>query len=111
MSKELYLLLAVAIMTAITAALRFLPFVVFKDPTHAKAAKHLEYLGETLPFALMVMLVVYCLREVNFTDMINWVPALLASIATVGLYAWRRSTLLAILGGTVSYMVLVQAVF
>lgn len=111
MNHNLYLVLAVAIMSVLTAGLRFLPFLLVKDPEHAKGAKFLNYLGDTLPYALMAMLVVYCLREIKFDTLPHWAPAAIASIATIGLYAWRRSMLLAILAGTILYMALVQAVF
>lgn len=120
MSENMYLWVAMAVMTLITAATRFLPFVVFSRPGHGsgdcpggekKDTKYLDYLGDVLPPALMAMLVVYSLRQVNVASLEGWVPATLASALTLGVFWWRRNMLLAILGGTVVYMVLVQAVF
>ena len=39
------------------------------------------------------------------------VPELIAIAAVAGLHLWKRNVLLSIAGGTVLYMVLVQAVF
>jgi len=59
----------------------------------------------------MAMLVVYCLRGTDFLGPDHGIPTVLASIITVALHLWKRSTLLSILGGTGCYMLLVQLVF
>ena len=69
------------------------------------------YLGKVLPYAVMGMLVVYCMKDVRFTELSELLPTVLASVTVAGLHAWKRNTLLSILAGTVLYMVLVQAVF
>ena len=69
------------------------------------------YLGKVLPYAVMGMLVVYCMKDVRFTELSELLPTVLASVTVVVLHAWKRNTLLSILAGTVLYMVLVQAVF
>lgn len=103
--------IAVAIMAAITIASRFTPFLIFCGGDGKETPAWVVYLGKVFPYAIMAMLVVYCLRTVTFTAPADWVPALVASLAIVTLYAWRRNTLLAILGGTALYMLLIQAVF
>jgi len=99
----------VAVITLVTAVLRFLPFVLFRD--NRKAPKIIEKLGRTLPFAIMGMLVVYCLKGISFTSVSGWLPILIASLIVGVLYVWKRNTLLSIISGTVCYMVLVQMVF
>ena len=59
----------------------------------------------------MGMLVVYCLRSTSFASVSGFLPQLIACLAVVLLHVWKRNTLLSILGGTVSYMLLVQLVF
>jgi len=98
----------VAVMALVTAALRFLPFLLFRG---RKTPKYIEYLGKVLPFAIMGMLVVYCLRSMNFSSAGAFLPELLACGAVVAIHVWKRNTLLSILSGTVLYMVLVQLVF
>lgn len=69
------------------------------------------YLGKVLPPATMAMLIVYCLRS---TQVLSWpfgLPELIAVAAVVGLHLWKRNNLISICGGTLLYMVLVQAVF
>ncbi len=75
-------LLIVGVMILGTVLTRFLPFLIF--PAGKKTPEFVEYLGKTLPFATMGLLVVYCLKG---------------------------SSLLSIGVGTVFYMVLVQVIF
>ena len=92
-----------------TMATRFLPFLLFspKRPTPA----YVQYLGKALPAAIFGMLVVYCLKNVEFFSGNHGLPELLAIAVTAGLHIWRRQMLVSIAGGTVFYMVLVQMVF
>ena len=97
----------IAVMALVTAALRFLPFLVFRKHTPA----YIVYLGRVLPAALIGMLVIYCLKDVRIASAPHGLPELLAGTAVVVLQAWKRNSLLSILAGTVLYMVLIQAVF
>ena len=106
---ESYVFLAVAVIALVTAALRFLPFVLFGGKR--KTPRIIERLGRSLPYAVMGMLVVYCLRGVSFTSVGGFLPELIACLIVAGLYIGRRNTLLSIIAGTVVYMVLVQVVF
>lgn len=101
--------LSVAVIALITAALRFLPFIIFKNDKKTPAI--ITKLGRILPFAVMGMLVVYCLKDVSFTSPSGFVPALISSLLVAGLYIWKRNTLISIVCGTVCYMLLVQLVF
>ena len=69
------------------------------------------YLGKVLPPAMMGLLVVYCLRSISWLSVPHGAPELIAIAAVAGLHLWKRNVLLSIAGGTVLYMVLVQAVF
>ena len=88
---------------------RFLPFVAFGKKARESAV--VRYLGAVLPFAIMGMLVVYCLKDVNFLAMPFGIPELLGCVFTAGLYVWRKNVFLSIGAGTVFYMLLVQLVF
>ena len=78
---------ALAIVGAVTLGTiitRFLPFLLFPDSK--PVPKVVEYLGRTLPAAMMGLLV-------------------------TALHLWKRNVLLSIGVGTALYMVLVQMVF
>ncbi|MBP3606268.1 MAG: branched-chain amino acid transporter permease [Clostridia bacterium] len=108
MDKTLHAILAIVIMAAVTFLLRMLPFVIFgKKQTPA----FIGYLGKYLPYAIMGMLVIYCLKGVAPLVFPHGLPELIAILTVVLLHIWRRNTLLSILGGTVVYMLLVQLVF
>ena len=98
----------ILVMAAVTAALRFLPFLVFR---RRETPAFITYLGHVLPCAVMGMLVVFCFKNVSLTAVPFGIPELIASAIVVGLHAWRRNTLLSILVGTASYMLMVQLIF
>ena len=106
---NLYGIAMIAVIALVTAALRFLPFFIFRG--NRQTPKYIEYLGKVLPYAIMGMLVVYCLKGVTFTSLENWLPYLVATALVVLVHLWKRNTLLSIISGTVCYMVLVQLVF
>lgn len=102
-----YSLALIAIMAGVTALIRFLPFLVFRKGTPAPVL----FLGEVLPYAIMGMLVVYCLKNVSVLGEDHALPELLSVLAVAALHKWRHNTLLSIAAGTALYMVLVQVVF
>ena len=106
---DLHAALIVAVTAAVTIALRFLPFLIFGE--NRKTPEIVAYLGKVLPFAIMGMLVVYCLKGVSFADAPFGIPELLSCALVAGLHVWKRNTLLSIASGTVCYMLLVQFVF
>ena len=101
-------LISIAIMSLVTMLLRFLPFLVFSGK---KTPKVISYLGKVLPYAMMGMLVVYCLKDISFTSVNGFVPALIASAVVVISYIIKKNSLISIISGTISYMLLVQFVF
>ena len=102
--KEVQIILVMAIGTAL---LRFLPFLVFRKST----PPYIAYLGKVLPPALIGMLVIYCFKDVRFAAAPHGLPELIAAACVIVLHAWKRNSLISILGGTAIYMVLVQVVF
>ncbi len=102
-------LLLILVIAAFTALLRALPFLVFNGKREPPG--YVMFLGDRLPAAIIGMLIVYCLRDMSFGAVSEWLPALLGVAVTAGLHIWRRNTLLSIIGGTGVYMLLVQAVF
>ena len=102
-------ILLVAIVALVTAFLRFLPFLIFGE--NRTTPPLIAYLGRVLPFAIMGMLVVYCLKDVRFRSGSFGIPEILGCAVVALLHVWKRNTLLSIGVGTVCYMLLVQLVF
>ena len=106
--RTIHAIILIAVMAIVTFALRLLPFLVFGK---RETPKFIVYLGKVLPYAMMGMLVVFCFKGVKVTQFPYGIPELIAGAVTVVLHVWRRNTLISILCGTVSYMLLVQLVF
>ena len=98
----------VAVIALVTMGLRFLPFLIFRG---RETPAFIVYLGRVLPYAIMGMLVVYCLRGTAIFEAPHGIPEFLAAAVVVALHVWKKNTLLSIIAGTVCYMVMVQAVF
>lgn len=109
MSGNLHVLLQILVIAAVTATLRFLPFLIFRNEDRRPGV--IAYLGTVLPYAVMGMLVVYCLKNVSVPAAPHGLPEAIALIAVIALHLWRRNTLLSVFGGTAVYMVLVQVIF
>jgi len=102
-------LLIIGMVTLGTMITRFLPFLIFKGLKANNS--YLSYLGQVLPYSAIGLLVVYCLKSVNFKGPAYGNPEVVAIICIIILHNWKENTLLSIGAGTVIYMVLVQAVF
>ena len=101
--------LIIAVIALVTAGLRFLPFLLFGE--NRVTPPLVTYLGKVLPYAIMGMLVVYCLKGVRLTAPPYGIPEALGCAVVALLHVWKRNTLLSIGAGTVCYMLLVQFVF
>jgi branched-subunit amino acid transport protein AzlD len=102
-------IILIAVMTLVTMATRFLPFLIFGE--NQKTPPIITYLGQVLPFAIMGMLVVYCLKDVVWLSMPFGIPEILGCAIVAALHLWKRNTLLSIGVGTVAYMLMVQLIF
>lgn len=99
----------IAVVSLVTVALRVIPFCIFTGERKSPAI--ITYLGNALPFSIMGMLVVYCLRGITFLSSPFGLPEIIAGTVVVLLHLWKRNTLLSIIAGTVVYMLLIQLVF
>ena len=88
---------------------RFLPFLLF--PAGKPTPKFIQYLGRVLPFAVIGLLVIYCLKGVSVTAFPFGLPELIAIILVAVLHYWKSNMLLSIGCGTVVYMLMVQFLF
>ena len=105
MSKELALILTVAVIALVTVLTRALPFIAFGKKELPGTVK---YLGNVLPPAIMVILVCYCLKGIQFAESPHGLPELLACAAVAGVHLWKKNMYLSIIVGTVCYMVLLR---
>lgn len=97
-----YLLAGLGVMFLVTMALRAAPFVAL---TRLRDSQVVRYLGGTMPAGVMVVLVVYTLRDTT-TGVGSWLPAAVALALTLGVHlAWQRAAI-SIVVGTAAFMLL-----
>ncbi len=99
------IILMIAISSIVTFLLRFLPFMIFKGK---QTPVVIQYLGEVLPYSIMAMLVVYCLKDIDLLHSPFGAKEIIASLITAVSYLYKRNTLLSVVGGTIIYMLLIQ---
>ena len=97
----------VAVMAAVNALSRYLPFWVFSRGV----PRAVVYLGRVLPPAIMGMLVVYCLRNMTFLAAPYGAAEMIGAALVVLVHKWRHNTMLSLVAGTACYMLLTQTVF
>ena len=96
----------IVVATLVTMATRFLTFLIFGSVR--KTPDIIVYLGKVLLYAIMGMLVIYCMKDVSFLQAPYGIPELLGCAVVAALHLWKRNTLLSIGAGTVFYMVLIH---
>lgn len=97
----------IGVIAIITLLTRLIPFVLFKNHSNPM----IEYLGNVLPYAIMAMLVVYCLKGVDLLGGNHGICEMLGVGTVIILHVLKRNTLLSIFGGTIVYMLCVQMIF
>lgn len=95
-----YVAAAVVVAATITFVLRAAPFVLL---ARLRGSRTAAYLGRHLPAGIMLILVVYLLRDLPLGHPVMALPQLLAVAATVAVHLWRAHALLSITAGTATY--------
>ena len=90
-----------------TMATRFLPFLVF--PEGKTPPVFIQYLGKVVPYSVISLLIIYCLKDVPASTT-HGLPEAIAILFIIVLHKWKKNTLLSIAGGTILYMILVQRI-
>ena len=109
MSDTAFAVITIVIIALVTMLIRFAPFLIFAKSQTTPG--WVNYLGKVLPYSIMAMLVVFCLKSVDFVSGNHGLPEIIASLVVIVLHVWKRNTLVSIVAGTVVYMLLVQLVF
>ena len=99
----------ILVMAGVTYLTRLLPFLIFGHG--GRPSRVVVYLGNVLPPAVIAMLIVYCLRNIDLFSGTHGLPELLCIAVVAILHFWKGNNLLSIFGGTLLYMFLIQSVF
>jgi branched-subunit amino acid transport protein AzlD len=100
------IIIVIALVTLFTRAI---PFLIFSG--QGETPKYVVYIGKVLPAAVIGMLIIYCVKNVSLTKLPYGIPEAISIITVASLHIWKRNNLISILGGTVTYMILIQFVF
>jgi len=107
MNNALYTALVVMAVALITAFTRILPYLLFGGKGTLPGM--VRYLGAALPAAIMVILVVYCMRDIQLAAYPHGLPTIIATILVVGTQLWKKNAFASIAVGTACYMILLKA--
>ncbi len=104
--QSLMIIIVIAVVTLFTRAI---PFLIFSG--QGETPKYVVYIGKVLPAAVIGMLIIYCVKNVSVLKLPYGIPEVVSIITVASLHIWKRNNLISILGGTVTYMFLIQFVF
>lgn len=99
--KILLIILTIAIANFIT---RFIPYFIF--PKKVKIPNIINRLSDLLPSAIIAMIIVYCLKDIDLKN--NGFKEILGIISVATLQIIFKSPIISIIGGVSIYMILVQ---
>ena len=105
MQSPLNILYGIAVIAGVTLFTRALPFLFFRKK---EPPKLLLFIEEYIPPMVMVILVIYSVKDIPFTLFPYGVPELTAMILVASLHLWKKNALISIFGGTIFYMAVIQ---
>src|SRR6056297_3185285 len=100
-----HLLVITAVVAVATLATRAVPFVFFNNRAPPEILSTIE---KNLPPMILLLLVIYCLKDVQWLSVPYGFPEISTITAVTGLHLWKRNAMLSIFTGTGLYMLLVQ---
>ncbi len=84
---------------------RLFPFAIFSK---RKPGKLIHIFERYIPPLVMIGLLIYSLRDVRFSSLVQWVPQISAITFTIVTYLWKKNSLVSIFGATIIYMILIR---
>ena len=109
MSGNLYVAAAIGAVALVTWLTRALPHMLLGG--RRELPDWSRYLGGVIPPAIMVILVLYCLRGIELTVWPHGAAELIALGVVVLLQLLKKNTVLSIFLGTACYMILLRTAF
>ena len=96
-------LIAVPLMGLVILATRAFPFLLFsrRDPPAL-----IRFVERFIPPMVMAVLVVYCLKDIQWTTWPSGIREISALALVVALHLWKKNAMLSIFGGTAFFMLL-----
>ena len=107
MENLTYIILVIFIAVIVTWLTRAIPFLIFGN---RELPEKVKYLGGDLPPAIMIILVVYCLRNINFKNINSFLPELIACIVVIISPKLKLNMYMTIILSTFCYMLLIRII-
>jgi len=107
MSENLMVATTIGIVAIMTWITRGLPYLLFAKRSPPQV---ITYLGTFLPASIMIILVIYCLRNIQFMKYPYGAAELISVILVVIMQFWRKNLIISVFAGTICYMVLIRTV-
>lgn len=82
---------------------RFFPFALFSKKNPPKI---LNFIERYLPAMVIAVLIVYCLKDIQFTSAPFGSPYFIAIAVTIVLHLWLKNSMVSIFGSTIVFMIL-----
>ncbi len=100
-----HVFIAIFIIAAVTFFTRVFPFIFF---SRRKPPKILDFVQQYIPPMVMVILVIYSLKDTKWTSAPFGLPEVISLLFVTIIHLWKGNPLFSIFGGTILYMVLIQ---
>lgn len=98
--------LAILLIAALTFLTRVFPFFFFSKTAPPDLV---TFVGKYIPPAIITILVIYCLKDIDFAKAPYGLNEVLAIAVLVVLHLWKGNSLISIFGATLGYMYLLQS--
>lgn len=99
----------IIIVASVTGLVRAVPYLLFGRKKELPTT--IRYLGTVLPAAIMIILVLYCIRNINLRNFPFGLAEITSIAVVIAAQVAKKNTFLSIFLGTASYMLLVRTVF
>lgn len=105
MNEKIYLILAIIIVSLCTFFTRGIPYLLFRNKDIPRT---ITYLSVVLPMSIMIILVIFSVRNIELTKYPFGAPELLGIALVALLQYFKKNLLVSILAGTIGYMILIR---
>ncbi len=97
-------LIAIIVSSLVTLLTRAVPFLLLSR--NREIPPQLLFVARRLPVAVISILLFYSMMHISFDSYHGWLKEVISTAIVVILHLLRRNTLLSVLLGTLSYMIL-----
>src|SRR5574344_408794 len=99
----LNVIIASIISGVIIFSTRAFPFVLFSK---REPPAFIRFIEKYIPPMVMAILLVYCFKDIRFSQSPYGAPYFIALAVTITLHIWKKNSMLSIFGGTILFMIL-----